>query len=153
MAFEQFALVISLFQQLCVYLVIAWLLSKTPLFMPLTQVTLSWPHKILCYLIFSGFCVMGTYFGLRIEDSIANTCAIGAVLGGIVGGPVVGLLVGLTGGIHRYSLGLYRPGLHLLHHRRRAARRPGAPPLRRPPPARSAVQPLGGGICGSSSPS
>ena len=58
--------------------------------MPLTQVTLSWPHKILCYLIFSGFCVMGTYFGLRIEDSIANTRAIGAVLGGIVGGPVVG---------------------------------------------------------------
>ncbi|MFQ2226974.1 sensor histidine kinase [Aeromonas hydrophila] len=105
MAFEQFALVISLFQQLCVYLVIAWLLSKTPLFMPLTQVTLSWPHKILCYLIFSGFCVMGTYFGLRVEDSIANTRAIGAVLGGIVGGPVVGLLVGLTGGIHRYSLG------------------------------------------------
>lgn len=81
MAFEQFTLVISLFQQLCVYLVIAWLLSKTPLFMPLTQVTLSWPHKILCYLIFSGFCVMGTYFGLRVEDSIANTRAIGAVLG------------------------------------------------------------------------
>ena len=97
MAFEQFALVISLFQQLCVYLVIAWLLSKTPLFMPLTQVTLSWPHKILCYLIFSGFCVMGTYFGLRVEDSIANTRAIGAVLGGIVGGAGV-VAAGWLGG-------------------------------------------------------
>ncbi len=105
MGMEQLALVISLFQQLCVYLVIAWLLSKTPLFMPLTQVTLSLPHKLVCYLIFSTFCILGTYFGLRIENSIANTRAIGAVLGGIVGGPAVGLLVGLTGGIHRYSLG------------------------------------------------
>ena len=95
MGMEQLSLVISLFQQLCVYLVIAWLLSKTPLFMPLTQVTLSWPHKILCYLIFSGFCVMGTYFGLRIEDSIANTRAIGAVLGGIL---INSLLGGGRGG-------------------------------------------------------
>ena len=45
MSLEQLELVTSLFQQLCVYLVIAWLLSKTPLFMPLTQVTLSLPHK------------------------------------------------------------------------------------------------------------
>jgi two-component system LytT family sensor kinase len=45
MGMEQLSLVISLFQQLCVYLVIAWLLSKTPLFMPLTQVTLSLPHR------------------------------------------------------------------------------------------------------------
>ena len=105
MSLEQLELVTSLFQQLCVYLVIAWLLSKTPLFMPLTQVTLSLPHKLVCYLIFSTFCILGTYFGLRIENSIANTRAIGAVLGGIVGGPAVGLLVGLTGGLHRYSLG------------------------------------------------
>ena len=48
---------------------------------------------------------MGTYFGLHIEDSIANTRAIGAVMGGLLGGPVVGGLVGLTGGLHRYSMG------------------------------------------------
>ncbi|MDI5349579.1 hypothetical protein MJL48_34275, partial [Salmonella enterica subsp. enterica serovar Kentucky] len=42
----------------------------------------------------------GTYFGLHIEDSIANTRAIGAVMGGLLGGPVVGGLVGLTGGLH-----------------------------------------------------
>jgi LytS/YehU family sensor histidine kinase len=48
---------------------------------------------------------MGTYFGLHIEDSIANTRAIGAVLGGVLGGPSVGFLVGLTGGLHRYSMG------------------------------------------------
>ncbi|MNM82536.1 Sensor histidine kinase YehU [compost metagenome] len=48
---------------------------------------------------------MGTYFGLHVEGSIANTRAIGAVLGGLLGGPSVGLLVGLTGGLHRYTLG------------------------------------------------
>ncbi|OWY37285.1 sensor histidine kinase [Xenophilus sp. AP218F] len=101
----EFSLILSLLQQMCVYLVIAYLLSKTPLFIPLTQITLQLPHKLVCYLVFSMFCIMGTYFGLHIEDSIANTRAIGAVLGGMLGGPAVGLAVGFTGGLHRYSLG------------------------------------------------
>ena len=98
-------LVLLLLQQMCVFLVIAWLMSKTRLFIPLMQVTVRLPHKFLCYVVFSIFCIMGTWFGLHIEDSIANTRAIGAVMGGLLGGPVVGGLVGLTGGLHRYSLG------------------------------------------------
>lgn len=99
------ALIGSLMQQMCVYLVIAYLLSKTPLFAPLMQVTVRLPGKLVCYLVFSGFCIMGTYVGFQVEGAIANTRAIGAVLGGLLGGPVVGLAVGLTGGLHRYSLG------------------------------------------------
>jgi two-component system LytT family sensor kinase len=95
----------SLMQQTCVYLVIAYLLSKTPLFAPLMQVTVRLPDKLVCYLVFSGFCVIGTYLGFQIEGAIANTRAIGAVLGGLLGGPIVGLAVGLTGGIHRYQMG------------------------------------------------
>ncbi|WP_448204274.1 LytS/YhcK type 5TM receptor domain-containing protein [Azospirillum sp. sgz302134] len=105
MTVEPFSLILSLLQQMCVYLVVAFLLSRTPLFLPLMHVTVRWPHKLACYLIFSMFCIMGTYFGLQIDDSIANTRAIGAVLGGILGGPSVGVSVGLTGGLHRYSLG------------------------------------------------
>nr|WP_202632865.1 sensor histidine kinase [Cronobacter sakazakii] len=90
---------------MCVFLVIAWVMSKTRLFIPLIQVSIRLPHKLLCYVTFSGFCIMGTYFGLHIQDSIANTRAIGAVMGGLLGGPLVGGLVGLTGGLHRYSLG------------------------------------------------
>jgi len=48
---------------------------------------------------------MGTYFGLNVQDSIANTRAIGVVLSGLLGGPLVGLAVGITGGVHRYFLG------------------------------------------------
>jgi two-component system LytT family sensor kinase len=86
----EFNLVLLLLQQMCVFLVIAWLMSKTRLFIPLMQVTVRLPHKLLCYVVFSIFCIMGTWFGLHIEDSIANTRAIGAVMGGLLGGPVVG---------------------------------------------------------------
>ncbi len=99
------ALIGSLMQQMCVYLVIAYLLSKTPLFAPLMQVTVRLPDKLVCYLVFSAFCIMGTYLGFQVEGAIANTRAIGAVLGGLLGGPLVGLAVGLTGGLHRLSLG------------------------------------------------
>ena len=98
-------LVPSLLQQMCVYLVFAYLLSKTPIFMPLLNISSRWEDKLSCYLIFSMFCIMGSYFGLQYQDAIANTRAIGAVMGGLFGGPIVGLAVGMTGGIHRYFMG------------------------------------------------
>lgn len=98
-------LVISLLQQMCVYLVLAYMLSKTPIILPLLSISSRLSHRLICYVLFSGFCILGTYFGLHINDAIANTRAIGAVMGGLFGGPVVGFAVGLTGGIHRYSLG------------------------------------------------
>lgn len=98
-------LILSLLQQMCVYLVLAYMLSKTPLFLPLLSISHRLSHKISVYILFSLFCIMGTYFGLHFNDAIANTRAIGAVIGGLFGGPLVGFFVGLTGGIHRYSLG------------------------------------------------
>ncbi|MBT0005475.1 sensor histidine kinase [Vibrio alginolyticus] len=98
-------LVISLLQQMCVYLVLAYMLSKTPIILPLLSISSRLSHRLICYVLFSGFCILGTYFGLHINDAIANTRAIGAVMGGLFGGPVVGFAVGFTGGIHRYSLG------------------------------------------------
>lgn len=98
-------LVFLLLQQLSVYLVIAYLLSKTPLFIPLTFTSGRHSQRLACYVLFSLFCILGTYFGLSIDNAIANTRAIGAVMGGLLGGPLVGLGVGLTGGLHRYSMG------------------------------------------------
>ncbi len=98
-------LILSLLQQMCVYLVLAYMLSKTPLFLPLLSISNRLSHKFCIYVLFSLFCIMGTYFGLQINDAIANTRAMGAVMGGLFGGPVVGFFVGLTGGLHRYTLG------------------------------------------------
>jgi len=95
----------TLILQTCGYLVVAYLLSRTRLFLPFMHVTVRLPHRVACYVVFSLFCIMGTYLGLKIDDSIANTRAIGAVLGGTIGGPVVGFFVGLTGGLHRYWIG------------------------------------------------
>ncbi len=98
-------LILSLLQQMCVYLVLAYLLSKTPVFMPILNISSRFDHKLSCYVLFSLFCMMGSYFGLQWQDAIANTRAIGAVMGGLFGGPVVGFAVGLTGGLHRYTMG------------------------------------------------
>lgn len=98
-------LILSLLQQMCVYLMLAYMLSKTPLFLPLLTISRRLDHKLATYVLFSLFCILGTYFGLQIDDAIANTRAIGAVMGGLFGGPVVGFAVGFTGGIHRYTLG------------------------------------------------
>lgn len=95
----------SLLQQMCVYLVFAYLLSKTPIFMPLLNISSRWEDRFGCYLLFSMFCIMGSYFGLQYQDAIANTRAIGAVMGGLFGGPIIGLAVGMTGGLHRYFMG------------------------------------------------
>ena len=109
-------LILSLLQQTCVYLVIAYMLSKTPLILPLLSISSRLSHKVSCYVLFSLFCIMGTYFGLQINDAIANTRAMGAVMGGLFGGPVVGFAVGFTGGIHRYSLWIYRSSLCDFNH-------------------------------------
>ncbi|WP_303722944.1 sensor histidine kinase [Malonomonas rubra] len=98
-------LVFSLLQQMSVFMVIAYLFTKSPAFRPLTAENLQPRQKLILYFVFSAFSILGTYFGLPVSDAIANTRAIGAVLAGLIGGPALGLAVGLTGGLHRFSLG------------------------------------------------
>ncbi len=96
--------IIPLLQHVLVFLGLAYLFTKTPVFTDLVNNTLSLPDKIVIYLVFSGFCILGTFLSeqsFESDSAIANTRAIGAVLGGLLGGPVVGFFVGLTGGVHR----------------------------------------------------
>jgi len=99
------SLILLLTQQMSLYLVIVYLVSKTPLFKLFAETSPRLPHKIFIYLVFSSFCIMATYFGEQTSGAIANTRAMGAVLGGLLGGPVTGFLVGFTGGLHRYNMG------------------------------------------------
>ncbi len=99
-------LIFSLIQQMSVFMVIAYLFTKSPAFKPLTGESISRQQKIILYFVFTAFSIMGTYFGMPVSDAIANTRAIGAVLAGLIGGPVLGGgAVGFTAGLHRYSLG------------------------------------------------
>ncbi|WP_026971680.1 sensor histidine kinase [Aliagarivorans marinus] len=105
MPINDFTLLLALAQQMSVFLVVAYLLSKTPIFLPLTNLSPRLPNTVTIYLLFSAFCALGSYFGVLVGDAIANTRAIGAVLGGLFGGPTIGYMVGLTGGLHRYYMG------------------------------------------------
>lgn len=98
-------LVLDLLQQMSVFLVIAYLFTKSPMFRSLTGERLRFREKLVLYVTFSIFSILGTYFGLPIRDAIANTRAIGAVLAGVIGGPLLGTAVGFTGGLHRFTLG------------------------------------------------
>lgn len=98
-------LVFDLLQQMSVFLVIAYLFTKSPAFRSLTSEAFGLRQKVVLYFTFSAFSILGTYFGLPIQDAIANTRAIGAVLAGIIGGPLLGTAVGFTGGLHRFTLG------------------------------------------------
>ena len=92
-------------QAMSVFVVVAYLYCKSPLFKSLTMDSISRRDRLYLYLVFSGLSIMGTYLGTPVQDAIANNRAIGPVLAGIIGGPFLGTAVGLTGGIHRYFLG------------------------------------------------
>ena len=97
--------IFALLQQMSVFLLIAYVFTKSPFFKSFHLHTLHSRQLLLLYFIFSVFSILGTYFGLPIQGAIANTRAIGAVLAGIIGGPLLGGAVGLTAGIHRFTLG------------------------------------------------
>ena len=96
--------IMPLLQHMLVFLGLAYLFTRTQVFSALVNNVLSWPDKLVVYLVFSGFCILGTFLSeqsFQSAEAITNTRAIGAVLAGLLGGPVVGLLVGATGGVHR----------------------------------------------------
>lgn len=101
--------IFALLQQMSVFLVIAYLFTKSPFFRSFHLHTLHWRQLLLLYAIFTIFSILGTYFGLPINDAIANTRAIGAVLAGIIGGPLLGGAVGFTAGLHRFPWAGSRP--------------------------------------------
>lgn len=98
-------LIFPLLQQTAIIVAIAYLFSKSPIMRFFTGGRLTAKDKIVLYLVFTAFSILGTYFGLPVKGAIANTRAIGAVLAGLIGGPLLGTAVGLSAGIHRFSLG------------------------------------------------
>lgn len=55
-------------------------------------------------MIFSLLAILGTYNGISVEGSLANTRIVAIVSGGILFGPLVGVTSGFVAGFHRYFL-------------------------------------------------
>lgn len=94
----------DLLQQLALFLLIAYLFSKSPAFLPLVGELLLIKHKLIFFLIFSGFTLLGSHVGPAAYDSLQNAATIGIVSAGLLAGPVFGLTVGLTGGLYGFLL-------------------------------------------------
>lgn len=53
-------------------------------------------------LIFTALAILGTYNGIDVQGSLANTRIIAIVSGGVLFGPLVGITSGIISGFHRY---------------------------------------------------
>ena len=94
----------GLLQQMAIFLIIAYLFSKSPAFKPLLGELLLVKHKILFLLVFSCFACLGTHIGLPLHDAVVNASAIGVVLAGLIAGPIAGITVGVISGLYGYFL-------------------------------------------------
>ncbi len=98
-------ILINLLKEIAVFLVIAYLFSKTPVFKLLLTKEFSHTDRWTLYIFFTSMAIIGTYLGIPVKGAIANNRVIGAAIAGLIGGPTLGFSVGLTAGIHRYFLG------------------------------------------------
>ena len=55
-------------------------------------------------LIFTALAILGTYNGIDVQGSLANTRIIAIVSGGVLFGPLVGITSGIISGFHRYII-------------------------------------------------
>lgn len=61
---------------------------------------------VIISIIFSLLAILGTYNGIKVNGSLANTRIISVVSGGILFGPVVGITSGIVSGTHRLLIDL-----------------------------------------------
>ncbi|MGL5693026.1 MAG: LytS/YhcK type 5TM receptor domain-containing protein [Peptostreptococcaceae bacterium] len=62
------------------------------------------PDLIIIAFIFSALGILGTYNGISVNGSLANTRIISIVCGGILFGPTVGITSGVIAGFHRFII-------------------------------------------------
>jgi len=96
---------INLSKEMAVFLAIAYLLTKTPIFKVIISKSFAKRDYIILYFVFTFMSIIGTYFGIPVHGAIANNRVIGAALAGLIGGPALGFSVGFTAGVHRYFIG------------------------------------------------
>lgn len=94
-----------LLERIAIIAVIAYVFSQTQAFRSLFKDQKSHKEKVILIVFFSSVSIAGTYFGIPIEDALANVRDTGSIVAGLLGGPVVGAATGLISGIHRVTLG------------------------------------------------
>jgi phosphoserine phosphatase RsbU/P len=96
---------LSLINCVAVIIVIAYFLTRSPLFKRVLERSMTWKDQLLMVIIFGIFSIYGTLGGFRILGGIASIRDLGPAVAGLLAGPLVGLGAGIIGGIHRYLQG------------------------------------------------
>jgi sigma-B regulation protein RsbU (phosphoserine phosphatase) len=99
------SLLVLLIQQASVFIVVAYLLTRSKHFAEVFKGHLSLQTQILLILVFGALSIYGTVGGFEVMGAIINVRDLGPMVAGLVGGPVVGVGAGLIGALHRLSLG------------------------------------------------
>lgn len=95
----------NLANKLGIIIVLIFFLSRIEVFKKLILKKVISPYeRIILALIFGGIGILGTYSGIPIMGSLANSRIIAVMVAGILGGPVVGIGAGLIAGIHRWAI-------------------------------------------------
>lgn len=98
-------LIIALIRNLSVFMILAYLLTRIPLFGDVLNRRFSGLNRLFLALVFGAFSIYGTITGIELFGGYANFRDLGPAIAGLLAGPVVGAAAGLIGGIHRYFLG------------------------------------------------
>jgi phosphoserine phosphatase RsbU/P len=98
-------LIIALIRNLSVFMILAYLLTRIPLFGDVLNRKFSGKNRVFLTLVFGIFSIYGTITGIEIFGGMANFRDLGPAVAGLLAGPLVGAAAGLIGGIYRYPLG------------------------------------------------
>ena len=98
-------LLLMLVGEMCVILVVAYLVTRTRYFEEIQNKRFTLLNCAILILVFGALSIFGTYAGINIYGAIANVRDLGPMIAGLIGGPVIGIGAGLIGGVHRYFLG------------------------------------------------
>jgi sigma-B regulation protein RsbU (phosphoserine phosphatase) len=98
-------LIIALIRNLSVFMILAYLLTRIPLFGDVLNRTFSAKNRLFLVLVFGLVSIYGTVTGIELFGGYANFRDLGPTIAGLLAGPLVGTAAGLIGGVHRYLLG------------------------------------------------
>jgi sigma-B regulation protein RsbU (phosphoserine phosphatase) len=105
MAPDILSLLVLLLQLASVIVVVAYLLTRSRLFLAVLEGHPTVKGQLLLVVIFGALSIYGTVGGVDVLGAFINVRDLGPMVAGLVGGPLVGLGAGLIGAVHRASLG------------------------------------------------
>ncbi|MDP3565462.1 MAG: LytS/YhcK type 5TM receptor domain-containing protein, partial [Methanoregula sp.] len=100
-----FSSLLVMLQLICVIVVVAYLLTRSRLFLEVLDGHPTIKTQIILILVFGILSIYGTVNGVEMLGAIVNVRDLGPMLAGLLGGPLVGLGAGLIGAAYRGTLG------------------------------------------------